>query len=296
MNGDLLLEWMSHLGSGTWSRFRQAVRILYDGGEDPELVARSWRSTLSELGHTDFDHVAGTWAMHQPLVYSRPSQNDRGVFLGARTRADWTVIAELASVCAAEVEIGTVDGVPHLELVGAETDLREISAAAGVPFVPCLARRMANLLQPVAAVVGAAAVVSIPRKWEARSFDPESRKWVDGCRAATVVEFKSSYGERTWLFERRKDEWVAVARDIGMYAAASLQKIELARYDGSSSQFQVSRYTPLPHAFARVAALCCGPSSEIPYGYRSYSNVPPDIAGVLLVALGIRHPGVGWFK
>jgi hypothetical protein len=50
---DLLLEWMTHLGSGAWEAFRGAVAELADDDVDDQRLVRTLRITLSDLGHVE---------------------------------------------------------------------------------------------------------------------------------------------------------------------------------------------------------------------------------------------------
>ena len=292
MNGELLLEWMTHIGTGSWPRLRETIRILCEPDDDIDAVVRATRSALSEFGHAIFDDD-NHWTMHRPMLYTRPTRQDRSIWLGARTYRHLETVRELVSVCDATFESKTVEKLPHI-VIDADADvLADIASAAGLTFVPNLTEHLASRLEPIQAMIERADAVAAPINWSARSFDPDAGRWIDGVRRGTVVEFTSPYNEKRWLFERRRHEWVQVLRRVGIYAACALSGTEAARYDVVQAELHVRPFAPLPSDAGRVAVICSG-EPERRNGWAIYRGVPLQIASAILVSLNIRHPGIRW--
>ena len=87
MIGDRLLEWMTHLGSGPWDAFREAVDDLDDGesGDDAQKLHRALRIVFSDLGHADF-FVNGSrrWRVRRPALAELIGCGARHMFIGGR--------------------------------------------------------------------------------------------------------------------------------------------------------------------------------------------------------------------
>jgi hypothetical protein len=51
---------------------------------------------------------------------------------------------------------------------------------------------------------------------------------------------------------------------------------------------------PLPEAMARAAAACSGAPAALEDNRLVYGGVPPAVAGVLMLAAGLRPPEPHW--
>ena len=293
MNGELLLEWMSHVGAGTWPRLRETMRALCDPDDDAEALIWHSRTALIEFGHAEFD-ADGRWTMHRPALYTRPTREDRAFWLGARTRRHVESLRELASICDIDIETTTIAELPHIAVAAPPDVLSDIAATAGFPVVTNLAEHLASRLEPIQAVIDRAESVAPPVNWSTRSFDPARGRWiVDEVRRGTIVEFKSPYNEKRWLLERRRHDWVSLPRRMGVHAACAANGVEAARYDADRAELQVRSFAPLPPDIGRVATICSG-SPERREDWLAYVDVPLPIAAAVLVSLNVRHPGIRW--
>src|SRR5579859_7061796 len=88
MNYDLLLEWASERGDGTWQQLRDAHEWL-----DDRTSTRGWwpmpgwsARMLSTLGHIEIDWTAGVWAASAPVLTLLPSAGAHALLTGGRTR------------------------------------------------------------------------------------------------------------------------------------------------------------------------------------------------------------------
>ena len=88
VNADRLLEWMTHVGSGPWDAFRDAVDEVDDviEREDPHAWYRTLRIAMSDLGHVDF-FVGGSrrWQVRRPVLAGLADDESAHLFTGGRT-------------------------------------------------------------------------------------------------------------------------------------------------------------------------------------------------------------------
>ena len=84
---DRLLEWMTHLGSGSWDAFREAVHVLDDGeiADDAHKLYRAVRIAFSDLGYADF-FVDGSrrWRVRRPAILATACGDGEHVVSGGR--------------------------------------------------------------------------------------------------------------------------------------------------------------------------------------------------------------------
>src|SRR3954447_5395848 len=80
---ELLLEWVSELGSGTWEQFRRASDWLLDSGRTGQR-SRSGLSaaSLSVLGHREVDWAGGRWPAAPPVITVLPSAGAHALLAG----------------------------------------------------------------------------------------------------------------------------------------------------------------------------------------------------------------------
>ena len=82
---------MTHLGSGAWGTFREAVAELANSKSDPEeqeqALYRTLRIALSDLGHVNF-FVEGSrrWHVLRPALVALAEPIEH-LFVGGRTRS-----------------------------------------------------------------------------------------------------------------------------------------------------------------------------------------------------------------
>src|SRR4051812_32865827 len=94
--GDDLLYWMSHVGEGSWDRFRRSAQEI--GSDAFRDLARPLRIELGDLAHADF-FVAGSrhWRVRPPLLAGLgPAAGYGAVLVGARTPASLERVVESA--------------------------------------------------------------------------------------------------------------------------------------------------------------------------------------------------------
>src|SRR5262245_19374029 len=86
MRWNLLLEWMTHIGSGQWGAFRAAVDgLTIDDDPEPQQLARRLRIALSDFGHVEFFVDGSTrWRVMRPALAGLASGGE-AVLVGGRT-------------------------------------------------------------------------------------------------------------------------------------------------------------------------------------------------------------------
>jgi hypothetical protein len=132
-----------------------------------------------------------------------------------------------------------------------------------------------------------------PRNWKVRSFDLQSLRWVEGLLPRSALEFTPRFGRPKYFLNRRRNRLLAMQKRESVYAAALLSGVRLVSYDRVARTLVAPLSAPLPEKFARAACLCSGQPPELADGRLLYQDVPLDIAGALLAALGDAQPICG---
>lgn len=292
MNWELLLEWMTHVGSGRWSAFRDAAAEL-SGAEDDDLqnLCRSLRITLSDLGHADF-FVEGTsrWSVRRPALLGLLSR-EGAVFGGGRTRrllSSLTDAASEAGVRTAAVDLGS--GVSQVQVAAPPARLADLARALGIEYVPAATNAISSRLTPVRRLLEHAPACAEPVNWAIRSWSFDSKEWVDGRLRRTAREYSSRHGARRYMVDIGHGELRELEKREAIYAAALLRSWRILDYDAAGNRLRVPRSAPLPDLHARAACLAGGTLPQTNDGFLVFGEVPPDAASVLCVLLGQGHP------
>lgn len=75
-----------------------------------------------------------------------------------------------------------------------------------------------------------------------------------------------------------------------LYAAAMMKGLHLIEYKPDSMKLSVPSFAPMPEMYARAACLCSCRPAQLEGGRFVYSDVPPEVASLLMVAAGQPHP------
>ncbi|MGE3335743.1 MAG: hypothetical protein AB7I36_19020 [Rhodospirillaceae bacterium] len=287
---NLLLYWMSDTGEGSWDRFRIIVSELARSNQDLSQLRRSLRVRLSDFGHANFFvGESSRWQTLPPRVAGLLGIN-AALLVGARTPNLLGAIVTAADRHGVGIETEASDGLPDLiRLTGSSDALKACAVAAGVDYADHYARRLAALLDPVPLLLERRRrdTDRAPINWVARSFDLQTREWVDGVAPNSACEFTPRYGRPRYFVSNRRRRLLEIAgRRDAVYAAAYMRDVPLATYDAATLSFSVPLAAPLPEAYARTACLCSGRPAQVQQGRLVYSGVPPEIGAVLSTALG----------
>lgn len=292
LNADLLLHWMSHLGEGSWSGFKNNVSKLIGPDADLDGACRTLRISLSDLGYADF-FAAGSqrWQVLPPMLAGLPRQ-DVALLIGARspTLVDHLASAARAHWCTLAATEHDSDLPVQVRIEGTSDALAAVAADVGIEYSEDLALRFCGELDPISSQLAAAPEESPPGNWAVRSFDFRSLRWIAGLRTRTACEFTSRYGPKRFFFSTRQARLLRLSKRVAVYAAAALRGVALASYDSADSTLSCPISTPLPEHYSRIACLCSGRLASVRQGALVYSGIPIDIAAVLLVAAGQAYP------
>jgi len=290
---DLLLEWMTHLGSGRWGAFRDAAAEL-SGAEDTDLrdMCRALRVALSDLGHVDF-FVDGTrrWRVRRPALLGLLSNGGEALLAGGRTRRLMDALNTAAGEAGADVRVDEVGpGLSQVRVVGTAEQVSAVADTVDIEYIPAAASMIASQLTPMRRVLDRAPVQQEPFSWAVRSWSFEEMTWVDSRLRKTAREYFSKHGTRRCMVEVGRGRLREIERRHAVYAAALLRRRRIATYRVDEHLLQVPLTAPLPDLFARAACLASGQLPRLADGRLEFRDVPPDAASVLLVSLGQGHP------
>ena len=291
---DRLLEWMTHVGSGPWDAFRQAVDELdEDPNEDRQGLYRSLRIALSDLGHADF-FVEGSrrWRARRPALIGILQGEREHLFTGGRSA---TLVSELAAAASnAEADVTFEEDHPGLSRVHVEGNparLKEIAQDLGIEYLRNGAATMAALLPPIRRTLEVSKEAEEPIGWNVRSWSFDEAQWVEGRLKRSLREYRNRHGVRRYLVDtERRKPLREVEKRAGMYCAALAGMTRLMNYFEDDQTLRVPRWAPLPAEHARVACLAGGRLASLKDEHIVFSSVDCRIASSLLASLGQGVP------
>ncbi len=282
---DMLLIWVSELGSGTHKQFADGCRYL---GLKPGPAARA----LSQLAHVEWDWGSSRFSTAATCLVSIPGLPGRLLLTGARPAG---LLHELdAVIIAADIDAELDDPVaqdrgPSTVLLQVNPeDAPHLAAAAGIPLTADAALRLGQML-PSARVDEVSETAWPDDRFAHCLIDPADLRprWAD----PDVPESTSGL----WRWEthgRRREGWLLhggewrrlVAPEWGPYLLKRDRELDpLITYEPAESKLLVDRRAPLPALHARAACLCSGRMpADVPTavdaGVDQYVNVPNDLA------------------
>lgn len=301
MNYESLIEWMAHVGGGSWPAFQRAV-AYYEAAETSGNGAgertnpRPWRP-LSDLGYAEFFVNGSTsWRAFAPVIGG--VSESQALLCGVRNRRLIDAIEEAAERLGCVTTIEPLRDAPaRVSIEGEDGALRAVADAVGLSFVPSVARRVVASLTPVPTMVDTAERSEAPINWTHTAFDFRDLRWSDQAASPTAHAYRSKYGAQRYFVDLPGRELAALNRRSAVYAAAMLNRVDLVEYDEATSTLSTPVATPLPFDYARAVTLCSGWPAEVVDGRLRYSSVPLDTAADVMVLSGGRYPASPrWFR
>lgn len=293
MNWELLLHWMTHVGESTWGAFRASVTKLAGSDTEVDSMCRRLRITLSDMGHADF-FVDGSqrWRILPPVLAGLAGEQAVGAVLtGARTRILMDRLTDAAASQGCTIEREEMEAAPSIVRVHGEGNaLAETAKAAGIGYLPNMADAFCMSATAVPTQVRDARPEEGPANWAVRSFDLGSLKWIEGLHDRSACEYQSRYGPRKFFLHRRRGQLLRLPKRDAVYAAAMLNGVRLALYDGDLEMLSTPISAPLPEALSRAATLCGGAPAKMESGRLHYGRVPPQTAALILLTAGAAYP------
>lgn len=288
-NLDILLEYLSEIGGGTWGRFRDALAACRVAPGAPPVWSLQ---NLAALGHLEFDQDTLDWAVCPPAVVELPNADRPGAILcGARSPGF------LARACAvAEGLGGRLDDPPPWEgdivlrirfWLPSRDAVRAFAEQLDVVYLPDAARTLARHLPSIDSLILACSPEEAPQAETLDVHDP--RPWwrrVGKADGPGLYRLQSIPYDRFWL-HTRSGAW-RVSYPVGLYGC----RRDLLRYSAARSAITFDARARPPALHLRTLVLCSGslPRPAIA-GRLEVLEVPRDVA--LAVAASLRQEGIG---
>lgn len=289
---DLLLEWMTHVGSGAWGAFREAVEELARDQDllDEQARARSLRIALSDLGHVDFFvEKSRRWRVLRPALVGL-SKSQEYMFVGGRTRS---ILDRLVGTTPANVIVTTSERIPGLTRVHVTGEREAVAALAesvGIEFLADAAATLSARLPPIRAVLDAGQPAQEPINWSVRSWSFHDNRWINERLDRTVREYSNRHGVRRYFIHSGKSGLREIEKRASMYCAAYLRGARIVTYSHGDRRLRVPLWAPMPETYARAACLVGGCLGAVSEGEILFETVDPRVASMLLVGLGQAFP------
>jgi len=293
---NLLLEWLSESGCGTWSDFARVHEWLFPSvpGRTPVNPYHT-ASMLASLGHVEVDWHEGRWSIAPPVLTILPGAGEHAVLVGSRTR---TLTARLEKATAEDatddllLRVYPQATAPDAVFVActSESDVFDLAASLGIAFEYSVAGRLCALLTPVSESL--VPVASPPESaLERQQWDPRTLRWNPAVGEWQVGLYRyRTAGLRKYRYFTDRSTCFVVEFPVGAYMELQRISSNLVSYASEEVNGVLSApaRVPLPALQARVAALCSGvaPAFDQKIGVVKYLNVPTDMAISIAVSLG----------
>jgi hypothetical protein len=283
---DLLLEWMTHVGTGSWGAFRDAVAELSNEEIDEQSLLRTLRIALSDLGHVNF-FVGGSrrWRVLRPALVELATDGMH-LLAGGRTRG---LLEQLVRSLERHAEVRVTDCIPGLSsvhVVGDSRSLATVASSIDIEYVADSSATLAARLPSIRNVLGTSRSVEEPINWSVRSWSFEERRWVGCALQRTVREYRNRHDVKRYIVHTGKSDLREIEKRASIYCAALLRREKIISYTPDAQQIRVPRWAPLPGNYARVACLCAGRLGALTNDEIVFQDVEPRVASMLLVGLG----------
>jgi hypothetical protein len=290
MDYNLLLAYLSQVGSGSWQLFRDALGEVLE--RDDELYPSRIARRLSSLAHVEYAFESDLkWAICPPAIVWLPNATGtRGVLCGMRSER---VINDLVS------QAGRASVTVRSEKQAYGPDVLLISSASsdggqkladhlGLASVAGAAEQLARSLPDLDSYFALATPSWNPSGYGVQAFQPRTLQWVDVNSDASDGLY--SYGYYTPEFRLvRAGQRLKVARDIAVYKVLALNRQVVITYDSSAMTLSVPARAPLPALHDRAAVLASGRLPSVTNDLHSvryvYSDVPAKIASAIISTL-----------
>jgi hypothetical protein len=290
MNYDLLLAYLTELGTGDWSKFRQAVEFVADIDEELYPSARARR--LSILAHVEFSFYGDLrWSVCAPTLAWLPRNREEliAVLCGGRNQLLVGELDDQAGKLGLRVEVRKqTDGPDAIFVVASSRKAGDrLAALTGLDFEHAAANHIARCLPPLESYVPLLVETPEPSGYMIETFDIEALKWIEVPEATDGGLYRYHYYRPEYRLKSH-DSCLRVTREIGIYQLLKLRGRKVLYYDPDKQDLIVPVRTPMPELFARTAALCSGLHPEFAEGdvpTRIYRRVPSSIARLILTKL-----------
>jgi hypothetical protein len=290
---ELLLQWTSERGAGTWPQFRDAHDWLFNSGqqEGKQTKATTTIHGLSVLGHLEIDWDSGEWAVAPATLTILPNAGAHAVLCGARTRALLNAFTTATSASDLYSEAHPQEWGPNAIFVAAKDEdaVESLARRLGVTYELCVSERLAALLPPLDSYLELCRSTPAARGYGVERFDPRLLTF----RRADTETGPGLYRYDLWgrpEFRFIADDGVYYKLDWALGVHAELRRCgkREIRYipESVNGTLTVPFRAQLPALHARTAVLCSGLMPKLDNWKWHYPNVPLETATAIAHALG----------
>jgi len=293
MNYDLLLQYLTELGTGDWKIFRDGLDHLADPDQQPyrSMVARD----LSLLGHVEFaffDDMA--WAACPEILVALPGgEGARAVLCGGRSQALLGSLTAAVDEMGANIQMEAQEDGPAVVIIWAQSQdmLATIAECVGIPLALNVPVRLTSSLPRLQHWLTLCESGWEPLGYTVKAFDAEQLRWRGVERP--VGDGLYQYAYYRYEYRLKQDgQSLRVPREIGMYAWLAHVGRNVLRYDAGRCELRVPAIARMPPLHARAATLSSGrlPATARLGGTIThvYGGVTEDVAHLLAIALEQR--------
>jgi hypothetical protein len=286
VNNDLLLEWASERGEGSWQQLRDAqewILSAYPSNDNWQPTPGFSARMLATLGHLEVDWTNGRWTATPPLLTLLPSAGAHALLTGARTR--W-LFDRLSEVTKDDRDLYVLPVsqrlAPTAILIACadETNIESLAKVLGIGYEFSVSERLSGLLPELDSYLALAPVMPAPRGYGVARFNVATLAWQDADTDSRPGFYRyEAYGRP--IYRLIDDEHAVHEVDLAIGAWAALSRWGENRLsfkeDVVNGTLVVPIGTPLPTLHARTAALCSGLAPGRVDGFLWYRNVPRHI-------------------
>jgi hypothetical protein len=284
---DLLLEWASEVGEGSYVQLREAVDWVFEDVEErtfrptPAYAAR----VLATLGHIEIDWHARKWTIAPGTLARLPFAGGHALITGSRTRTLAARIELLARDEEAEVYVTRYPqpNGPCAVFIACddEHDLEALAGDLEIRYEHAAGERIAQLLPSIDSYLGAARSAPLPARFGVSKLNALALRFeaVEADNSPGLYEYEVFSGNE-WRLRDADGAIYSLDRSISIYAALSRWGENVLRYmpDSLNGTLVVPRRAPLPDLHARAVALCSGLVPQRHGNTLYYLNVPRWVA------------------
>jgi hypothetical protein len=300
---DLLLEWASETGSGSWGAFRVAWEWIQSRDLDRrpgDPAGKAWiaGAGLASLGHLEMTwEGAGAWAATPPVITMLPNSGGRALLTGARTRALYRPGTDSREQAGAVAEAAQgldvwIDDIPMKDgptsvLIACEQaqDAERLAECCGIAFSYSVSDQLSAMLPPLSAYAALSHRGALPQGFPLERFDPAILMWsqYDKDEPDEPGLYRArSYSEHVHVLVTPLGAHLRVAREHAVFEVLRWGNLAVIEYDGGLHELWLPVQTRLPLLHERAAVLCSGrlPRFDRRRGEPGllYVNVPPHVA------------------
>lgn len=293
---DLLLEWVSERGSGSWADLRGAIEWL--GSTLPSSEERPSAAkvvlVLASLGHLEMDWTQDRWAAAPPVLTILPYAGSHALLTGGRTRS---LVDKLDALTSDDEDLYVFQmsqDAPSAVYVAArdEAVVESLADALGIAYDHSVADRLSQILPSMDLILDLAGESIPSRGFGVKRFllgGGLGWKEVTSDREAGLYEYPE-WGRNQYRWVDRAGRYRIIDKYMGIYAELHRlhRNVLKLRMEGLTGDLLVPVYAPLPSLHARAAAMCSGLGPDLirGSGVRCYVNVPQVVAERIARSLG----------